>query len=657
MNVKKMFDNKLSISLHKKIKKIFKEKSFTKPHKIKISKALSTISIKDTKQNIINSLSKNPEYIMREYSKINPKDFDTYIETLDNSMNNYQLTYEPKEPKERNKYQDNNKDEMKKYMDKKDTILIKKLYKSNKKYLSKGLTPRNDESNLKIFVNERNYSNPFQSLGVINQNHFIYDEINKEFLNRQGDLFKQKILTIQKYKNKFRTKMPKIHISQSNRIPFDIPVVDLTDDKDKKNFSSLPNLSKNQKKTGKIKLFAYYRYTSKNFPEGREQFSIFLKNNNKLYVCGGLTVNITGMIIWCLNLENLEWSKVLQKETEHNRFGHTGTVYQNKIYFFGGRTKNENGFSYQGFEIFSINEGIYYTPNMGKVNCPQLRRNHIAELINDHILIYGGIAENNEILNDCYLLNINQLKWHKVNINKMTPGPKLYGHTSSLVIPRQQLLSHKFNIYTYPDIEVVNCRIKQKGLYIFGGKSKEEGGISNKLWILILGQKILEWVLQETKGKPPRPRFNHSMNFYERGNLLIIHGGRNDNLSETSAFDDTFVLDLEIFEWFSVELYSHLSEFKVLSRCGHQSIIYNNKLIIFGGMNNNNYIGSSLFIVNLDFSYNNDQKSFQEIMIRQLKDKNDTGSKQQMIKLKNDLKIIPIGIVTSINSINLPSIK
>ena len=294
---------------------------------------------------------------------------------------------------------------------------------------------------------------------------------------------------------------------------------------------------------------------------------------------------------------------------------------------------------------------------MGKVNCPQLRRNHIAELINDHILIYGGIAENNEILNDCYLLNINQLKWHKVNINKMTPGPKLYGHTSSLVIPRQQLLSHKFNIYTYPDIEVVNCRIKQKGLYIFGGKSKEEGGISNKLWILILGQKILEWVLQETKGKPPRPRFNHSMNFYERGNLLIIHGGRNDNLSETSAFDDTFVLDLEIFEWFSVELYSHLSEFKVLSRCGHQSIIYNNKLIIFGGMNNNNYIGSSLFIVNLDFSYNNDQKSFQEIMIRQLKDKNDTGSKQQMIKLKNDLKIIPIGIVTSINSINLPSIK
>jgi len=44
-------------------------------------------------------------------------------------------------------------------------------------------------------------------------------------------------------------------------------------------------------------------------------------------------------------------------------------------------------------------------------------------------------------------------------------------------------------------------------------------------------------------------------------------------------------------------------------------------------------------------------------MIRQLIDKNDTGSKQQMTKLKNDLNIIPIGIVTNINSVNLPSIR
>ena len=630
----------------KKIKKIHQ---ITSPIKNKKSKSLSCISIKTTKQKILNSLSKNPEYIIREYSKINPQDFKSYNETLESSMSNYQLTYDDK--KNQTKIPNS------KYINRKDTMLIKKIYNSNKSFYYKGLTPRNEESHLKIFIGEKNYPDPYQSLSIIKHNHLIFDEINNEFLKRQGDIFKQKILTIQKYKNKFRTKMPKIHISNSSRIPFDIPIVNLSEDKEKKGGSSLPNLSQNEKKVGKLKLFAYYRYPNRNFPEGREQFSIFLKNNNKLYICGGLTVNITGMIIWCLNLENLEWNKIVQKESAYNRFGHTGIVYQNKIYFFGGRTKNDSGFSYQGFEIFSLTEGLYYSPNMGKINCPQYRRNHIAELINEQILIYGGITENNEILNDCFLLNLNPLRWYKANINRRTPGPKVYGHTSSVVVPLQHLLSHKFSIYTYPDTEVVNCRIKQKGLYIFGGKTKEDGGLSNKLWTLIIGQKSPEWVLIDTKGIPPRPRYYHSMNFYERGNFLIIHGGRNDIMSETSAFDDTFVFDLEFLEWHLVELYSQLSQFKILSRCGHQSVIYNNKLIIFGGMNNNNYIGSSLFIVNLDFSYSNEQRSFQEIMMKQLKDKHDPDSKQQMIKLKNDLKIMQVGLITNINNLNLPSIK
>ena len=629
-------------------KKIYKIKSLKKSHKI--YKSLSNISINDTKKKILNSLSKSPEYIFREYSKIKLQDFNSYIETLENSMSNYQLTYEPKDKNKSNL----SKTPKSKYINKKDTILIKKICNSNKK----GLNTNNDKSSFKIFINEMNYPDPYQSLSVISHNHFIFDKLNKDFLNRQGDIFKQKILTIQKYKNKFRTKMPKIHINKSNsRIPFDIPIVDLTEDKDKKGLSSLQNLSQNKKKLGGLKLFSYYNYPSKNFPEGREQFSIFLKNNNKLYVCGGLSINILEMSLWCLNLENLEWNKIIQKEHSHNRFGHTAILYQNKIYIFGGRTKNESGFSFQGFEIFSLIEGVYYKPNFSKINCPPIRRNHIAELINEQILFYGGITENNEILNDCYILNLNPLKWFKANINKMTPGPKVYGHTSSLVIPKQHLLSHKFSIYTYPDTEVVNCRIKQKGLYIFGGKTKEDGGLSNKLWILLIGQKCLEWILPEIKGKPPRPRYNHSMSFYEKGNFLIIHGGRNDNMSETSAFDDTFVFDLEFFEWYSVELYSNLAEFKILSRCGHQSIIYNNKLIIFGGMNNNNYIGSSLFIINLDFSYNTEQKSYHEIMIKQLKNKNDPSSKQQMIKLNNDLKTMQVGLVTKINNFNLPLIK
>ena len=638
--------NKSNSIIHKKL---FRNQNTKFSLDKRTSRSTTHLTIKDTQRNLLNSLSKdNDEYIIREYSKIIPKDFNIYVETVESSLGNYKMDYEKKnEEKQLKNYNPNF------YIHLKDKLLIKKIHKHNRNFFNHALTPKNDDSNLKITIREKQYPNPYKSLAVIKHNSFIFDEINKNFLNRQGDLFKQKILNIKKYNNKYKVKMPKIHISNFTRIPFEIPLVDLTEDKDKKGLQTFKNISKKQNE-GTLQLYAYYRYPNRNFPEGREQFSIFFYNNNRIYICGGLTVKMGIMPIWYLNMDKLEWNKVPQKENTNNRFGHTSIIYQNKIYFYGGRAKIDKALYYCGLEIFSLNEGIYYKPMLSKLNSPPLRRNHIAILIDEQIFIHGGVSENNEILSDCHLLNLNPLKWLKVSINRRSQNPKLYGHTGCVVVPKQYLINHKFNIYAYPDLEVVNCRIKKKGLYVFGGKSKEEGGISNKLWILTIGQKLLEWNLAETKGIPPRPRYNHSMSFYERGNFLIIHGGRNDLMSDTIAFDDTFVLDLEFFEWFKVELYSQFDKFKVLSRCGHQSSIYGNKLIIFGGMNNNNYIGSSLFIVNLDFTYNNQQRSIQEIMMKELKGQDDVEAKQKLFKLKNELRRMQLGLVTKVN---LPEIK
>ena len=638
--------NKSNSIIHKKL---FRNQNTKFSLDKRTSRSTTHLTIKDTQRNLLNSLSKdNDEYIIREYSKIIPKDFNIYVETVESSLGNYKMDYEKKnEEKQLKNYNPNF------YIHLKDKLLIKKIHKHNRNFFNHALTPKNDDSNLKITIREKQYPNPYKSLAVIKHNSFIFDEINKNFLNRQGDLFKQKILNIKKYNNKYKVKMPKIHISNFTRIPFEIPLVDLTEDKDKKGLQTFKNISKKQNE-GTLQLYAYYRYPNRNFPEGREQFSIFFYNNNRIYICGGLTVKMGIMPIWYLNMDKLEWNKVPQKENTNNRFGHTSIIYQNKIYFYGGRAKIDKALYYCGLEIFSLNEGIYYKPMLSKLNSPPLRRNHIAILIDEQIFIHGGVSENNEILSDCHLLNLNPLKWLKVSINRRTPNPKLYGHTGCVVVPKQYLINHKFNIYAYPDLEVVNCRIKKKGLYVFGGKSKEEGGISNKLWILTIGQKLLEWNLAETKGIPPRPRYNHSMSFYERGNFLIIHGGRNDLMSDTIAFDDTFVLDLEFFEWFKVELFSQFDKFKVLSRCGHQSSIYGNKLIIFGGMNNNNYIGSTLFIVNLDFTYNNQQRSIQEIMMKELKGQDDVEAKQKLFKLKNELRRMQLGLVTKVN---LPEIK
>ena len=606
-------------------------------------------TLKELQLNLINSLSKSPIASLRGKSPISTHhiddDFDEYINKIQNSLSKYQVQFVP--PKN---YHENDLGPNEKYMDKEGKNLIKKVHDLNQKTVYLESSTLNDDSKLKVIIPEKpQYPNPYQSLGVIKSNKYICDEISKDYLFRQSDVFNKKITDIQKYKSKYSVKMPKINVTSSNnKGMFDGPILDMGPEKGR------DVLAMHIPSSGGLKLFCYYKYPNKNFPEGREQFSLFSKGN-ELIISGGISTNMKSLAVWGLNLETLEWGKINSNGMTNNRYGHTSIFYQNKLYFFGGKSKYQNLNLTCGLEVLSLSDHIYTIPITGKVN-PEPRRNHTAELIGNQMLIFGGISENNEILSDCYLLNFNPLSWNIAVINKYAPAPKVFGHSSCLVIPRELLNKPKFSIYSYPTIEPGkgNNLIKEKGIYIFGGKTKEDGGLSNQLWILVTGKKPMNWILPQTKGRPPSPRYFHSMSFYEKGNFLIIHGGRNDNMSESSALNDTFVFDLENFEWLRVELYFQSPGFSVLSRCGHQSAIFKNKLIIVGGMNNKNYVGSTLLIVNLDFSYHAQPKTMEEIMLKQLEEKDDPESRRKAMKLRNELKHNQLGVVTNIT---LPPIK
>ena len=355
--------------------------------------------------------------------------------------------------------------------------------------------------------------------------------------------------------------------------------------------------------------------------------------------------------IWSLNILNLEWEKIIPKIQIENRYGHTALALNNKLYIYGGKTKYLNTSVINGLDIFSFNNNSFINNDISGER-PENRRNHIAIFIGSQMLIHGGINENDKVLSDSYLLNTNQLKWYKCIISKNSYFPKLCGHACSLVVPLSYLYNPKFNIYTFPENDNMKKKvIREKGLYIFGGKTKENGGLTNQLWILIIGKKPLEWVKPETKGKPPAPRFFHTMNFYERGNFLIIHGGRNDSVSENSALNDTYLLNLENFEWIKIILYSDINNFEILCRCGHQGIIFIDKLIILGGMNNNNYLGCSLFIINLDFNDTNILKRDSYSQFIEVGKKINNEPKIQSYK-KTKLKELEID-----NKVNLPKIK
>ena len=613
----------------------------------KINKENMKTDINDNNNN-----EKIPFNINSSSNNNKTKDFNLYTENLEKSMHKYQMSYfKDNDDEENNNEIDIN---LNKYINKEDKALFKKVHDLNNSFenANKYLTSKNSKIKIEVPINYLKYPNPIKSLGIIRNNYYIYNELNKGILTRQSESFNKQIDEMNHITAKYAKKMPKIHITDVLlKEPANIPLANLNK---KKKSLNLNLLEKNKKN---LKLFSYYKYPLKNFPEGREQFSI-CRENNYIIISGGICINMKYLAIWRLNINILEWEKINIENKVDNRYGHTALCLGNKLYIYGGKTKYLNTNYMNGLDIFSFQEKRFINFNIYGEK-PENRKNHISLFLGVQMFIHGGINEEGKILDDSFLFNIHTLTWSKCNISKMCFFPKLYGHACSAVLPGNILYNPKFSIYSYPELDTVKTKnIKKKGLYVFGGKCEGEFSLSNKLYILLMGRKPLEWIKVETKGKPPIPRYAHSMNFYERGNYVIIHGGRNDTCVDNSSLNDTFLLNLENLEWIEVTLFSNINNFNVAHRCSHQSIIYSDKLIIFGGMNNNNFLGSSLFVINLDFSYRNDFKTNIERQLIELNDKNNKSNSnyddKEVSKIKQNLKIKEIGVI---NNVTLPKIK
>ena len=109
----------------------------------------------------------------------------------------------------------------------------------------------------------------------------------------------------------------------------------------------------------------------------------------------------------------------------------------------------------------------------------------------------------------------------------------------------------------------------------------------------ILGEKV------QTKGKGPSPRFKHSAEVFK--NYFIVHGGRNDqqynDKLKTVALNDLHLLEIKTSTWTTVAIFAEeIPE----SRWGHRLVASSNKLLLFGGMNLEQYCESAIFEIILD---------------------------------------------------------
>ena len=515
--------------------------------------------------------------------------------------------------------------------------------KSNNKYNLNNLKkyPKlgydEDKNSTKIKLKNIEYQDPVDSLGLILRNKIVHDKILLNYQDREVQNFSKNINIVNNF-NKYEKYSKNVKITpiiptildndlfNSNYLGFNSKNVDLSNDDNSKNkklkfpkkvLDRMIYLELTDFIKGSVYLLCDYFRPTKIYPESREDFCMnYDSSTNNIYLYSGNSCNLTSNQIWRFNINNNTWIHLKSKNyISEPRRGHTGIFYKNKYYIFGGIYLHNGAFA--NLDIYNFETNTWTNGNSDFLFF-KLRRNHISCLIGQQMFIHGGVTENDEILDDSYLLNLNSnLNWSKTNIIPILIPPKLAYHSCSLVITSEINNNSKFSIYKIPNTfsaQKLSIRIKELGLYVFGGKNKK---ICNDMWLLKIGKRPLEWIKLFTHGKQPYPRYLCSMNFFEKGNFIVIHGGKTIINDEKFALNDTYLFELYRYEWIRVD-YGEKEKI-VRPRCSHCSVICRNKLFIFGGINDKSFNGSKFFIINLDVN-----KAKERLILKENKIINDT---------------------------------
>ena len=472
---------------------------------------------------------------------------------------------------------------------------------------------KNRLNKISIKIKNKNYQDMLNSYSAMSQNKLIYDNIIRNYKEAMISQYASKVSEFDHlYKMNEKNKKQNIKIfakltksiennNRTNYLEFDDEESqDSQNDNLENSLQNRTNKSLNEKLFSKKKNRLYLlknnlRYPFKNFPGSLSEFTIAHEEKN-IILFGGHNSR-KNPNIWKFNSSNVSWNIIKAEDTPMGtRYGHTAILKKGNLYIYGGVYPQYKTFA--NIEIFNLETKRWTSPAFKTKYNVILRRNHVACSITNCMFVHGGINEKGEYLNDCYLLNYQPLVWKILRIKKSRIAtPTLAYHCCCLVLPRDLKEDRTFTIYKRIALEKLkSLNIKEFGIYIFGGKISETQ-LNQNLYVLKIGGKNLEWAILNTKGIPPKPRFGASMSHYENGNVLIIHGGRN-NSKENFVFNDTFILDLFSLNWMKIDYFD--KEKIPGNRFFHQSFVDNNFFYVFGGMNESNYIGSEMFILDLD---------------------------------------------------------
>ena len=202
------------------------------------------------------------------------------------------------------------------------------------------------------------------------------------------------------------------------------------------------------------------------------------------------------------------------------------------------------------------------------------------------MIIHGGIDTADTTKCDLWTFNVEHMKWNSV----MSEGSELplSHHTISGAYS-----SPMENMEIFTQNESVAIRpmrsgiIFKEGVFIFGGKDPN-GKARGELYVISTEVKKKYAIDRiEPVGKPPYPRYGHSMVYWHSKQYLLIYGGRNDDLwgdTGSSSMTNIVVLNLHHLVWCHVKIPNGQKP-----RYGMSTFLAESTFYIIGGISNESF--------------------------------------------------------------------
>ena len=353
------------------------------------------------------------------------------------------------------------------------------------------------------------------------------------------------------------------------------------------NNNNNPNYNSLQTVTNHIITYSISFHFKAYKPTSRSQYSLNLINQN-IYLFGGLNSKYNNDM-WCYSLQTHQWNIIKVNEMPVPRYGHTSIIMDDYLVIYGGVTPDNYCRMPERVLVFNTRNHKFIEPKITTKLYPGNRKGHIALAISQTMFIHGGYDQDtNQIKSNAFLYHILKGAWSEFDCTG-EPLPCLMNHSAVIVNDFANKTLFPYSIYKLPE-DLPSNRIpkaKVEGIYLFGGVNDKKR-YSNELYVIKICRKPCVVVKPKVKGKPPVGRINCKMFYMHEMNILIVHGGCGEG---QNVLNDVMVLNIENLNWIRpvIEEDDIEREIKMYARTEHEGVVVGRKVLILGGRDIESY--------------------------------------------------------------------